>query len=200
MAIFITTDANINSARIHGNFSSYAEYYDGVEAGTYDFIVKLIRQHSKLSLKQDIDSGDSKFEGERSGHILDIGSGPAITIDMLNKQFYFDQLTLIEPNPYFQKQWLNKPWFISQESDYSNSHSKILHIYPTTVETAFFETNMVDMEHESIDVLICTHSIYHYNIDLLESIIENMGKLLKPNKEGIGIITIVSDNDTSIAH
>ncbi len=57
-------------------------------------------------------------------HILDIGYGTAFTIDIIHN--HFNEISLVEPNIFFRKQWHSKSWF--------NDNKHTLHIHPITIQ------------------------------------------------------------------
>ena len=104
---------------------------------------------------------------DRNAHLLDIGSGAACAVDLLEKDF--NEISLIEPNKYFRSEWC-KSWI--------NDDKHTLHLYPFTIEHVVNE-NLI--KENSVDTIIVYHPIYHFEIEILKQTINKIMSYLKPD-------------------
>jgi len=155
-----------NMVRIVGTFEDYADFYRGNNAAPYQNMVQLIK--------------DNVGTLPDNAHIMDIGSGGAFAVDLLVDQF--EQISLIEPNPYLRKKWFNKSWI--------NDNEHILHLYPLSIEETI-KTHSI--QPNSIDAIIIYHSIYHFDLEILAETIKSILSYLKP--DGICILSVIDDKD-----
>eukprot|EP01084_Bolivina_argentea_P278368 475520_1 len=154
-----------NKARIVGTFEEYADYYRIKNTNPYERFAQMVR-------KQCINLDNS--------HILDIGCGGAVLMDLLAT--HFKEITLVEPNPYFRTRWFNKSWI--------NDNKHVLHLHPLTIENTV-KRDLI--KRNSIDAIIIFHSIYHFNLEILDNTIASCISYLKAN--GVCIISLIDDND-----